>query len=54
MNLIKYRGPEDRDYTWFWVDSKSEQILSPIFYNEQDAKDWLDRWENWKPIKDIV
>lgn len=53
LKLVKYRGYEDRDCVWFFVNSDNIKI-SEEFHSEKEAQDWLDYLAALKRIEVLM
>jgi len=40
MRLVYHRDPNEVTYQFFWVNPQNQRT-SPVFYTEQEAKNWL-------------
>ena len=40
MRLVYHREPQEVAFQYFWVNEQNQRT-SPVFYTEQEAKQWL-------------
>lgn len=47
LELIRYRGGEDRDYLYFWTEKQGDTAVhvSPMFESKEEALVWYKEFE---------
>ena len=56
MELVLVRLlDEGSDYTYFWVESYNDEVVSPYFESEEDAHMWADaiQWKLQRAVDEV-